>query len=78
MNNKKTWFITGTSQGIGLELVKKALAAGDNVVAATRNIGALQNELKNIDDQLLPVQVNLTDEQSIANGVIAAINNSAG
>lgn len=74
MSNKKTWFITGTSQGIGLELVKKALAAGDNVVAATRNIAKLQKEMQSDTGQFLPVQVDLTNEASIAAGVAAAIN----
>ncbi len=73
MSNKKTWFITGTSQGIGLELVKKVLAAGDNVVAATRNIATLSQQVPAGADSFLPVQMDLTDEKSIAAAVDAAI-----
>lgn len=32
----KTWLITGSSRGIGLEHVRQALAAGDKVIAACR------------------------------------------
>jgi NAD(P)-dependent dehydrogenase (short-subunit alcohol dehydrogenase family) len=72
MNNTKTWFITGTSQGIGLELVKKALAAGYNVVAASRSITSIP-EVEGNNDRLLQVQIDLTDETSISTGVLAAI-----
>ncbi|EGC36788.1 hypothetical protein DICPUDRAFT_94229 [Dictyostelium purpureum] len=33
---KKVWYVTGTSTGIGLSLVKKLLASGKQVVAVTR------------------------------------------
>ncbi|MGW8137424.1 oxidoreductase [Sphingomonas zeae] len=32
----KTWFITGISRGLGLELAKAALARGDTVIGTTR------------------------------------------
>jgi NAD(P)-dependent dehydrogenase (short-subunit alcohol dehydrogenase family) len=73
MNNRKTWFITGTSQGIGLELVKKALAAGYNVVAASRNITSIPTDVNSGNDRFLAVKIDLTDESSIATGVLAAI-----
>jgi NAD(P)-dependent dehydrogenase (short-subunit alcohol dehydrogenase family) len=78
MSNKKTWFITGTSQGIGLELVKKVLAAGDNVVAATRNIAMLSQQVPADAGSFLPVQMDLTDEGSIAAAVDAAIGKFGG
>jgi NAD(P)-dependent dehydrogenase (short-subunit alcohol dehydrogenase family) len=78
MSNKKTWFITGTSQGIGLELVKKVLAAGDNVVAATRNIATLSQQVSADADSFLPVQMDLTDERNIAAAVDAAIGKFGG
>ncbi|NBD27441.1 oxidoreductase [Paenibacillus glycinis] len=37
MSNPKTWFITGVSRGIGLEITKAALAAGDKVVGTVRS-----------------------------------------
>jgi NAD(P)-dependent dehydrogenase (short-subunit alcohol dehydrogenase family) len=37
----KTWFITGSSRGLGASLVRAALDAGDRVVATARNPDAL-------------------------------------
>lgn len=73
MSKSKTWFITGTSQGMGLELVKKVLAAGDNVVAATRKTATLQTLADANLTRFLPVQVDLNDEGSIAAGVAGAV-----
>ncbi len=36
-----TWFVTGTSRGLGLELVAQLLRRGDNVAATTRSVGRL-------------------------------------
>ncbi|MFP3591140.1 SDR family NAD(P)-dependent oxidoreductase [Chryseobacterium sp. SIMBA_038] len=44
-NQEKTWFITGTSQGIGLILVKQLLENGYNVAATARNIETLNMDL---------------------------------
>ena len=34
MSNKKIWFITGASRGMGVDFAKAALAAGHAVVAS--------------------------------------------
>lgn len=36
MNTQKVWFITGASRGLGLEITKAVLAAGDKVTATVR------------------------------------------
>ena len=41
----KTWFITGTSSGLGRIMTEKLLARGDRVAATLRRTGAL-DELK--------------------------------
>ena len=43
MLHKKTILITGASNGIGYELVKKAVKHGHEVIAVSRNIGSLKN-----------------------------------
>ncbi|EZF26141.1 hypothetical protein H112_01680 [Trichophyton rubrum D6] len=36
-SQSRTWLITGTSSGLGLELVRIALRHGDRVIATSRN-----------------------------------------
>lgn len=37
MKSQKTWFITGASKGLGIEITKAVLASGDKVVATVRS-----------------------------------------
>ncbi|MET8360180.1 SDR family NAD(P)-dependent oxidoreductase [Micromonospora sp. NPDC005171] len=68
-----TWFVTGASRGLGLELVKQLLQRGDNVAATTRSPERLTAALGAADtSRLLALPVNLTDEQSVATAVQAA------
>src|ERR1700704_4077398 len=41
MANKKIWFITGASRGMGVDFAQAALAAGHAVVATGRDSGAV-------------------------------------
>lgn len=67
-----TWFVTGTSRGLGLELVRQLLERGDRVAATTRSVQRLCQALGNTDtSQLLPLEVDLTDEQSVGHAVRA-------
>ncbi len=36
----KIWFISGSSRGLGRAITEAALAAGDQVVATARDLGA--------------------------------------
>jgi NAD(P)-dependent dehydrogenase (short-subunit alcohol dehydrogenase family) len=68
-----TWFVTGTSRGLGLELVKQLLERGDNVAAATRSAERLNAALGSADrSHLLPLEVNLAGEKAVAAAVAAA------
>ncbi|WJK43090.1 SDR family NAD(P)-dependent oxidoreductase [Solwaraspora sp. WMMA2056] len=68
-----TWFVTGASLGLGLELVKQLLARGDNVAATTRSTARLTAALESIDtSRLLALPVNLADEQEVVDAVAAA------
>lgn len=66
MSNKKVWFITGASKGLGLSLVKQLLSAGQQVAATSRNIDELMSAAGSHPGNFLPLQVNLADEQSVA------------
>lgn len=72
-NQRKTWFITGCSQGIGLVLVKQLLAAGYNVAATARNLELLKKAVGTAGPQFLPLQVNIVDEESVTGAVKSAI-----
>jgi len=72
-NDKKTWFITGTSQGIGLVLVKQLLAKGFNVAATARNIESLTKAVGIVSAQFLPLQVNLISEDSVKEAINSTI-----
>jgi NAD(P)-dependent dehydrogenase (short-subunit alcohol dehydrogenase family) len=65
-----TWFVTGASRGLGLELVRNLLERGDNVAATTRSTERLLNALSDADtSRLLALQVDLTDENDVAKAV---------
>jgi NAD(P)-dependent dehydrogenase (short-subunit alcohol dehydrogenase family) len=66
-----TWFVTGTSRGLGLELVKQLLGRGDDVAATTRSTERLLAALGDAVDttRLLPLAVDLRDEPAVAQAV---------
>ncbi|GAB2603169.1 SDR family NAD(P)-dependent oxidoreductase [Pseudactinotalea suaedae] len=65
-----TWFITGTSRGLGLELVRQVLQRGDNVAATTRSVERLTAALTGSDtSRLLPFEVDLADERQVSAAV---------
>ncbi|USX53508.1 SDR family oxidoreductase [Lentzea sp. HUAS12] len=64
-----TWFVTGTSRGLGLELVKQLLERGDNVAATTRSTERLLSALDTDTTRLLPLAVDLRDEAAVAQAV---------
>lgn len=74
MINKKTWFVTGASKGLGLSLVKRLLSTGNQVVATTRNTTALLDALtEEPTDNLLALSVDLTNDQSVNEAIGQAI-----
>ncbi|RFU46488.1 oxidoreductase [Paraburkholderia sp. DHOC27] len=58
---RRVWFITGASRGIGALIAEAALADGNAVVAAGRNVKAIVERLGD-SDALLPVALDVTDE----------------
>ncbi len=59
------WFITGTSQGFGRELVRAALQRGDSVVATSRNLQTVTSAFPDAGKRLLAVSLDLRDAQQI-------------
>jgi NAD(P)-dependent dehydrogenase (short-subunit alcohol dehydrogenase family) len=69
---KRVWFITGASRGIGALIAEAALADGNAVVAAGRNVSAIVERL-GTSPALLPVALDVTDEAQAKAAVQAAI-----
>jgi NAD(P)-dependent dehydrogenase (short-subunit alcohol dehydrogenase family) len=66
-----TWFVTGTSRGLGIELVTQLLQRGDNVAATTRSTERLLSALGDRVDtsRLLPMTVDLRDDAAVEQAV---------
>tara|TARA_R110002096_G_scaffold151508_1_gene314135 strand:- start:13651 stop:14532 length:882 start_codon:yes stop_codon:yes gene_type:complete len=73
MNTKKVWFITGASKGLGLILVKKLLTNGFNVAATSRNKQALINEIGKENENFLPIEMDLTQNENVKKAIEATI-----
>src|SRR5690606_10363193 len=70
---KKVWLVTGASKGLGLSLVKKLLAQNYRVVATSRNIQSLIAEVGEVSDVFLPLEVSLTDNEHVKEGIAKSI-----
>ncbi|MEO6232543.1 MAG: SDR family oxidoreductase [Ferruginibacter sp.] len=73
MNKSKIWLITGASSGIGLQITKAVLAAGNKVVATGRNVNKVSKAIDDTTDNLLVVKMDVTDSKEIEAGVNSAI-----
>jgi NAD(P)-dependent dehydrogenase (short-subunit alcohol dehydrogenase family) len=69
----KTWFVTGASRGLGLEIAKAALRAGDNVTATGRNQAATAAALGGETDKLQTLALDVTDAAGAETAVSASI-----
>jgi hypothetical protein len=61
----KVWFITGASKGFGYVWTEAALARGDRVAAAARNIGALDALKAKYGDRLLPLALDVGNKAAV-------------
>lgn len=64
----KTYFISGASRGIGLELCRQILTRGDRLIAGCRNPenASLLSDIQITNTQLKIVQLDVDNEQSVA------------
>jgi len=65
----KVWFITGSSRGLGRSLTTAVLAKGDLVAATARNPAQLDDLVQKYGDNILPVQLDVTDYKQVYKAV---------
>ncbi|TCS16049.1 oxidoreductase [Caulobacter sp. BK020] len=69
----KIWFVTGAARGLGAEIAKAALAAGDRVVVTGRRREALQAAFSPDSDKVLSLSLDVTREAEAEGAVEAAL-----
>lgn len=69
----KTWFITGASRGLGVDIANAALKAGDRVVATGRQRSAVSDKLGADNDNLLTLALDVSDVEQAKEAVAAAL-----
>ncbi len=69
----RTWLVTGSSRGFGLELVRAALAAGDTVVATARRPDLLGDLVRRYGDRVRPFALDVTDAHAARDAVAFAV-----
>ncbi len=73
MNEKKVWFITGTSSGFGRALAEEVLAKGERVVATARKPEVLQDLVEKYPDTALAIKLDVTNIENAKNSVREAV-----
>jgi NAD(P)-dependent dehydrogenase (short-subunit alcohol dehydrogenase family) len=71
-NMSKVWFVTGSSRGFGRELVRAALAAGDEVAATARRPEQLADLVETYGGRVLPLALDVTDSEQVTSAVAQA------
>ena len=69
----KTWFITGTSTGLGREWAEAALERGDRVAATARDTSTLEVLTSTYGDAVLPIALDVTDRAAVHGAVSRAV-----
>jgi NAD(P)-dependent dehydrogenase (short-subunit alcohol dehydrogenase family) len=66
----KIWLVTGVSRGLGREITRAALDAGETVIASARSANAVRDAFSGEHDRLHPLSLDITDAEA-ANRVAA-------
>lgn len=69
----RVWFITGASRGLGRAFTEAALAAGDRVVGAARDVSPLGDLGARHPDRLLTLRLDVTDRPAVVDAVAEAV-----
>ena len=69
----KVWLITGSGNGLGRDIAEAALAIGDSVVAGARRVEELDPLVKEFGERVLPVTLDVRDEEAARAAVAAAV-----
>jgi NAD(P)-dependent dehydrogenase (short-subunit alcohol dehydrogenase family) len=72
MNDRKVWFITGAGRGMGVDIARAALAAGNVVAATGRSAHAVSTAL-GASDGLLVVTLDVTKPEQAEAAVRAVV-----
>jgi len=73
MSERKVWFITGASRGLGRAIAEAALAAGHSVAASARSIRALRSLQDAYADRVLPLPLDVSDPAQVDSAVASAL-----
>lgn len=68
----KFWFVTGSSRGLGRDIVIAALETGDTVAATARNPKDLHDLVEQYGDRVLPLTLDVTDAAAVEQAVAEA------
>jgi NAD(P)-dependent dehydrogenase (short-subunit alcohol dehydrogenase family) len=69
----KVWLVTGASRGLGRELAKAVVAAGDRLVATARDPRALHDVVALRPERTLAVALDVTKAEDARRAVAAAV-----
>ena len=71
-DQQKVWLVTGAARGMGVDIAKAIVAAGDAVVATGRDPAAVTAALGQ-DDHILAAKLDVTDPADAEAAVQAAV-----
>jgi NAD(P)-dependent dehydrogenase (short-subunit alcohol dehydrogenase family) len=69
----QTWFITGSSRGLGRALARAALDSGHQVAATARRTETLASLAAEYGDQVLPIALDVTNPAQVDEALGAAV-----
>ena len=72
MSNKKVWFVTGCSKGLGKALVEELIAQGYSVAGTSRSKKSLEKAIGAESDIFLPLSMNVKDEADVKKAIALA------